>query len=121
MAKRLKGWQSKKSSDSKKAGKKAGKSKKSSDSKKAGKKAGKSKKSSKKAGNEKKGSGKKKSGNKLNEFFASLNRKKFRKPGEACKPNGEGGQNCFPLEKFPLDEAVDRMNGCCRPCQNFSE
>ena len=51
-------------------------------------------------------------------------KKKFqfvkRSPGELCKPNGEGGKNCFPVEKYPLKEAKKRMNGCCRPCQeNF--
>jgi hypothetical protein len=41
-------------------------------------------------------------------------------PGEACKPNGEGGKNCFPIEKFPVKEAKERMGQCCRPCQeNF--
>jgi|EP00505_MAST-04D_sp_SCG-Rhode-Island_P000797 hypothetical protein len=41
-------------------------------------------------------------------------------PQEKCKPNGEGGKNCYPFEKYDANEALKRMKGCCRPCtENF--
>jgi hypothetical protein len=37
-------------------------------------------------------------------------------PAKKCKPNGEGGKNCYPYEKYDMYTTLNRMKGCCKPC-----
>lgn len=46
----------------------------------------------------------------------ALKPKKIIPPAEKCKPNGEGGKNCYPYEQYDMYTTLKRMRGCCKPC-----